>query len=378
MKKVMISGCYDLLHSGHIAFFETASEYGKLYVCIGSDKNISKLKNKKPLYSELERLYMVKSIKYVFEAKISKGEGYLDFEEDIKEIRPDIFLVNNDGDMNEKKILCDKYNVKYIVLPRVPKKGLEYRSSTQLKKEGTLPYRICLAGGWMDQPFINNISPGSVVTIQVERKEGFMKRSGMATSTRNTWQRLLKYHNNLDSCDNLEELARLLFACENPPGSKYISGSQDAIGLTHPGINKLYYKSNYWPVKIDTCLDNKICDWLEKHLVLVPISERPSPYNPLLEKNISLSNVNFLSSAGNLCFQSILNMDLIGLGKSFTDTYNAWRKLLPFTSSYEIDKQVSHYLNFGTGAVLSGCGGGYIILATDKKIESGFQISIIR
>ena len=42
MKKVMVSGCFDLLHSGHIAFFETASKYGELYVCIGSDANIFK------------------------------------------------------------------------------------------------------------------------------------------------------------------------------------------------------------------------------------------------------------------------------------------------------------------------------------------------
>ena len=44
MKKVMVSGCYDLLHSGHVVFFETAAKYGELYVCLGSDKNIELLK----------------------------------------------------------------------------------------------------------------------------------------------------------------------------------------------------------------------------------------------------------------------------------------------------------------------------------------------
>ena len=40
MKKVFVSGCYDLLHSGHVEFFRQAAQYGELYVGIGSDKTI--------------------------------------------------------------------------------------------------------------------------------------------------------------------------------------------------------------------------------------------------------------------------------------------------------------------------------------------------
>ncbi|MHB9141732.1 MAG: adenylyltransferase/cytidyltransferase family protein, partial [Paludibacter sp.] len=36
-KKVFVSGCYDMLHSGHVAFFEEAAQHGDLYVGIGSD-----------------------------------------------------------------------------------------------------------------------------------------------------------------------------------------------------------------------------------------------------------------------------------------------------------------------------------------------------
>ena len=63
--KVFVSGCFDVLHSGHIRFFEEASQYGDLYVSIGSDETIKKLKNRETLYNEDERLYMVSSIKYV-------------------------------------------------------------------------------------------------------------------------------------------------------------------------------------------------------------------------------------------------------------------------------------------------------------------------
>jgi cytidyltransferase-like protein len=96
-KKVFVSGCYDMLHSGHVAFFKAASQYGKLYVGIGSDATIQELKHRKTIYSEAERLYMVKSIKYVTDACINSGSGYLDFIESVDRIKPDIFVVNSDG-----------------------------------------------------------------------------------------------------------------------------------------------------------------------------------------------------------------------------------------------------------------------------------------
>ena len=61
MKKVFVSGCYDLLHSGHVEFFRQAAQYGELYVGIGSDQTILHYKNHKTVYSEQERLFMVKA-----------------------------------------------------------------------------------------------------------------------------------------------------------------------------------------------------------------------------------------------------------------------------------------------------------------------------
>ena len=48
-KKVFVSGCYDMLHSGHVAFFTEAAEWGDLYVGIGSDKTIFDLKGRKEI-----------------------------------------------------------------------------------------------------------------------------------------------------------------------------------------------------------------------------------------------------------------------------------------------------------------------------------------
>jgi len=134
-KKVFVSGCYDLLHSGHVRFFEEASAYGDLYVSIASDEAIKLLKHRQPVTTEEERLYLVKSIKFVHEAFISPGLDNLNFVSDFKRIKPDFLVVNQDGDRKEKQELCDQMGVKYVVLERKPKVGLPKRSTTDLLKE---------------------------------------------------------------------------------------------------------------------------------------------------------------------------------------------------------------------------------------------------
>jgi cytidyltransferase-like protein len=106
MKKVFVSGCYDLLHSGHVAFFKEASQLGELYVGIGSDATIHDLKGRDTVNSQEERLYMVKSVRYVTGAWINRGTGIMDFEEDLRRFMPDIFLVNEDGNSPAKSQLC--------------------------------------------------------------------------------------------------------------------------------------------------------------------------------------------------------------------------------------------------------------------------------
>ena len=183
-KKVFVSGCYDMLHSGHVAFFEEASQYGELYVGIGSDKTINELKARKTVNSDSERLYMVKSLKVVKDAWINQGSGLLDFLEEFKELKPDIFFVNADGHTAAKEVLCKEHGVEYIVSKRVPHGNLPARSTTALRQECQIPYRLDLAGGWLDQPYVSKHASGSVITICIEPDYEFNDRSGMSTSSR--------------------------------------------------------------------------------------------------------------------------------------------------------------------------------------------------
>lgn len=132
-KKVFVSGCYDLLHSGHVEFFRQAAAYGDLYVGIGSDTTIQELKHHKPMFPESERLFMVQAIRYVHQATINTGSGYLDFEPVVDELKPDIFVVNEDGSSEDKRRFCAERGIEYVVLKREPADGLTARSSTALK-----------------------------------------------------------------------------------------------------------------------------------------------------------------------------------------------------------------------------------------------------
>ena len=133
-RRVLVSGCYDWLHTGHICFFEEAAECGSLYVTVGSDQSVSEHKGPEhPIRCETDRRYMVASVRWVSEARIASGSGWLDWVPDAEEIRPDIFVVNADGDRPEKRAYCAAHGIDYKVLKRLPRVGLSARSSTELR-----------------------------------------------------------------------------------------------------------------------------------------------------------------------------------------------------------------------------------------------------
>jgi len=133
-KKVVVTGCYDWFHSGHVRFFEEVSAYGDLYVVVGHDANIRQLKGHgHPLLPQEERRYMVASVRHVTQALVSSGQGWLDAEPEIAQIKPDIYAVNEDGDKGGKREFCAQHHIEYLVLNRRPAAGLPQRSSTTLR-----------------------------------------------------------------------------------------------------------------------------------------------------------------------------------------------------------------------------------------------------
>jgi len=376
MKKVFVTGCFDLLHSGHIAFLEQAASFGELYVCIGSDQTVYDLKGRYPIITQDERRYMIQALRCVKECRINKGAGIIDFEQELQAIQPQIFVVNEDGNTPAKAALCKANNIEYKVLERIPSQGLPARSTTSLRTNSIIPFRIDLAGGWLDQPFVNELYPGPVLTISIEPTVEFNNRSGMSSSTRNKAIELWKAQ--LPEGDT-EQIAKLLFSYENPPGTQHIAGSQDALGIVLPGLNKLDYNKSYWPHKIESIEEESILSWLEQHLYLIPLDPRNNEYDVLSNTNITAIGAKALADAANNCWESILQKDLVAFGNSFHASFKAQINMFPNMVDEKLLETIS-VLSQGTlGHKLSGAGGGgYLILINDKPIANSIQIKIRR
>ncbi|MBT3397438.1 adenylyltransferase/cytidyltransferase family protein [archaeon] len=376
-KKVLVSGCFDLLHAGHVEFLNQASRYGDLYVIVGTDSNIELLKGIKPTYKEKERLFLLKNLSSVKEAILASGTGVLDFTENLKEIKPEIFIVNEDGNSPEKRKLCESLGIEYIVLMRVPHEGLSKRSSTELRtQKSKIPSRISIAGGWLDQPYVSKHHPGPNLTISLEPTETFSLRSGMATSTRNSAIRLW---GNCIPNEDPRHLAKILFSFENPPGKKEIAGAQDAIGIMVPALNYAYYTGEYWPEEIRTVNDEDILSWLEDKIYLIPLKPRAEGYNVFEGCNLNEENARNLSEAAEECFRAILRKDFDSFARNFKRSFDAQVSLFPESLPDYVKEEIEKYSDIASGWKLSGAGGGgYLILVSDKPIEGAIRIRIRR
>ena len=234
------------------------------------------------------------------------------------------------------------------------------------------PYRIALAGGWIDQPWVSRICHGSMVVASLAPTIKFHDRSGMATSSRKKGIGI--WGDRLPQGDPVK-LAKILFGAENLPGSVYISGSQDQIGLLVPGISRLDYNGKFWPSRITSTRDTKTAEWLESVIKLIPLQPRPRGYDPIRIKHLSYDDVKKLGQSGELCWKSILKHDLKGFGESLTQSLECWGRLLPLTVDKKAMKKLAEYSG-QAGATFTGAGGGYIILATDRQLAHAIKIKI--
>lgn len=377
-KKVFVSGCYDMLHSGHVAFFKEASKYGDLYVGIGSDKTIEELKHRKTVYSEKERLYMVKAIRYVTDAYINPGSGMLDFIDILDRVKPDIFVVNSDGGSNAKRELCRKLGIEYVVLERIPEDGLEARSTTSLRTNVKchIPYRVDIAGTWIDQPYVSQYGSGWALTASIEPNHDFIERGGMSTSTRNAARKVWPYE--LPDY-NEEMMARLLFCFENNPENKgHVSGAQDAIGICMSGLTRHFYNGHYWPTKIESCHDEKILSWLESHVYLVEMFPRREICSVIEGKDITPEKVRDLTDAASRCWNAIMKMDLPGFAEAFRDSFNAQVAMFPAMMQPGVQPHIDEWRDKALAWKMLGAGGGGHLALVVNKIPDDPRIIPIK
>lgn len=370
-KKVFVSGCYDLLHSGHVEFFRQAAEYGDLYVGIGSDSTILKYKNHQTVYKEQERLFMVKSIRYVKDAFINQGSGIMDFVPTIDIVKPDILVVNEDGSNDDKRRFCEEHGIEYVVLKRTPAEGLEARSSTSLKSATcSIPTRLDLAGTWIDQPYVSCFYPGWAITISLEPTFEVRDRCGLSTSTRNMIKKIWPIK--LPDMQP-EMLAKLVFCFENDPerSDGIISGAQDAIGICIPGLCRHFYNGRYWPERIEQVNDESILAWLESHLCLIPIEPRKPGCSVVEGKDITEAKVKNLAKAADDCWNAIKQCDLTEFANAYNASFAAQVAMFPAMIRDNVQRHIDEYVNQpGVMALkMPGAGGGgYLALVVEDSM----------
>jgi hypothetical protein len=249
---------------------------------------------------------------------------------------------------------------------------------------GRIPYRLALAGGWIDQPFVSRLNPkppGSMVVVAVEPTLRFMDRSGIATGTREVATRL--WRGRLPNRPP-ELLVRELYEAENR-GKAEPSGSQDMIGLIYPGINRLDYdfpaNGGVFPSHIESLTNGRVSHWLEKVLHTLPVAPRPEGYNPLGEKNLDPKWISRLGQSGKDCFEAIRRQDVDALGASMNNCMVCWEKLLPHTVGHptitvDLKALLRAYQSQYPGAMYSGCGGGYLFVVSREPVPGALKVNV--
>jgi hypothetical protein len=249
---------------------------------------------------------------------------------------------------------------------------------------GLIPNRLQLAGGWIDQPFVsrhNPRPPGSMVVVSLKPTFRVMDRSGCASGTRAVAMKLWKGRLPRRPPG---ELVRELYAAENR-GKSQPSGSQDMIGLIYPGISRLDYdfaaNGGVFPTHIESLNQVRVARWLEKVLHVLTVQPRPEGYNPLGKKNLNPEWIARLGRTGRDCFDAIRRMDLDALGASLNECMVCWEIILPHVVSHpklglNLKALLRAYQGGYPGAMYSGCGGGYLLVASNRPVPGAFKVNI--
>lgn len=220
-----------------------------------------------------------------------------------------------------------------------------------------------------------------MVVVQIEPDFRPMDRSGIASGTRAIAMKLWKGRLPKRSP---EDLVRELYEAENE-GKAEPSGSQDMIGLIYPGVNRLDYDFNIhggvFPSHIESCNSPKVARWLGNILHLIPIEPRPDGYSPLGIKNLNPNWVAKLGQSGKDCYDAIVRMDARALGASLNLNMKCWETLLPRVVRHpalrvDLMPILRAYQKQHFGAMYSGCGGGYLIVVSEKPVPGAFKVNV--
>jgi cytidyltransferase-like protein len=167
MKKIFVSGAFNVLHAGHILFFQQARALGDyLIVSYPSADLLWRLYDKKSVLEDADKRAVISSLSMVDEVIESTDENLaLSFRSAFIQSAPQVLAVTTDDlYIEEKRRFCAEQGVEFVVLEKQLPDSQQV-TSTQLlsraKAPAHSPLRVDFAGGWLDVP--ENAIPGEYI-----------------------------------------------------------------------------------------------------------------------------------------------------------------------------------------------------------------------
>jgi cytidyltransferase-like protein len=327
MKKIFVSGCYDIVHAGHIQFFIEAKALGEhLTVCIASDKVLMLEKKRKPSLPMDHKKSLIHALEMVDDVVIGENlEKGLDFKKHFLHIKPNILAVTEDDKYNElKRDLCALIGAEYFVLPKTPPKIDQTNTSTILAKiqaPQEVPLRVDFAGGWLDVPrfskkggFIVNCAITPLVSLN---KWEYEKKSGLGGSA--AWAIL-------NGKDGIKSELNLGVGWQDP-AIIYETG----LCVWNSGVKpELYLKRN--------------CNMLKGLMAIYFTNDdHDTPLIVDIKRNYSL-----IYKAGQIACEAIINEDLTQLANAVRVSYKV-----------QLNEGMNHLLEVDNCIAQKYCGGGW-------------------
>jgi hypothetical protein len=136
-----------------------------------------------------------------------------------------------------------------------------------------------------------------------------------------------------------------------------------------------------FPAHIESLNDARRARWLERVLHVLPVEPRPLGYSPLGKKRLDPKWIARLGQTGRDCFDAIRRMDVEALGASFNECMACWETILPQTVRHpaikvDLKALLRAYQRRCAGAMYSGCGGGYLFVASDEPVPGAFTVNV--
>jgi FAD synthetase len=122
-KTVLVGGCFDLLHYGHISFLKQAKALGNyVVVALESDENVRRMKgDARPIHTQAQRKEMLESLSFVDEViSLPPMRGDRDYYELVRKIKPSVIAVTGgDTAIVKKREQAEEIGAELVEIPKI-------------------------------------------------------------------------------------------------------------------------------------------------------------------------------------------------------------------------------------------------------------------